>query len=196
MAEFVQEYAAVRWTVVVAFLVASVIVVARFATVRPAVASGPDPAVAHRESDAAHLVMCLVMLAMLVFPTGASPHALRGVLVAMTVVFAASVVHRLAQWRAGVPEAAAGAFAIGYHAVAAGAMLFAMGGHGASGHTGPPMLPALALAALFAADALAVLLARGGHRLPHPIGGSRVASIPHVVMDLGAAYMLIAAVAG
>ncbi|MEV0027641.1 DUF5134 domain-containing protein [Nocardia sp. NPDC050793] len=233
MAEFVQEYAALRWAVVTAFLVASGIVVLRLAgsvlgrvqaVDRCSGAVGPDVAplaplglaastssanqppvqslsptmrADHQESDAAHLVMCLIMLAMLIFPAGASPHAVRGVLIAMMVAFGALLVSRIAEWRSARGAVAAGqVFAIGYHAIAAAAMLYAMSGHSAGGHPGPAPLVACALAALFLADAVAVLCWRGGgwHRLAHPVGGGSAAVAPHVVMDLGTAYMLVAAV--
>ncbi|WP_067848201.1 DUF5134 domain-containing protein [Nocardia lijiangensis] len=235
VAEFVQEYAALRWAVVAAFLVASAIVVLRLAgsvvgraqsVAHCSDAAGPGAALlgspaltapissanqlpvqdlsprtraAHQESDAAHLVMCLIMLVMLIFPTGASPHAVRGVLIAVMVAFGALLVSRIVEWRAARAEVAAGhVFAIGYHALAAAAMLYAMSGHSAAGHTGPAPLAAFALAALFLADAGAVLWLRGGgwHRLTHPVGGGSAAVAPHVVMDLGTAYMLIAAVLG
>ncbi|MEV0343539.1 DUF5134 domain-containing protein [Nocardia sp. NPDC050713] len=226
MAEFVQEYAALRWSVVAAFLVASAIVTLRLAGPVRGNAGSVDegiggarilespagsnrvasqrisshPQAAHQESDAAHLVMCLIMLAMLLFPTGASPHAVRGVLIAMTVAFGALLVGRIVEWRATRENASAGQiFAIGYHAFAAAAMLYAMSGHSAAGHAGPPPVAASALAALFLADALAVLFLRGGgwHRIAHSVGAIRSAAVvPHVVMDLGMAYMLVAAALG
>ncbi|MEU2252078.1 DUF5134 domain-containing protein [Nocardia xishanensis] len=232
MAEFVQEYAALRWAVVAAFLLASVIVVLRVAgsalgrvqavdhrsdAVQPDVALlesltiaapitsanqvpvqslSPTTRVDHQESDAAHLVMCLIMLAMLIFPADASPHAVRGVLIAMMVAFGALLVSRIAEWRSVGGAAAGQVFAIGYHAITAAAMLYAMSGHSAGGHTGPAPLVACILAALFLADAVAVLCLRGGgwHRLAHRVGGGSSAVAPHVVMDLGTAYMLVAAV--
>ncbi|WP_253808801.1 DUF5134 domain-containing protein [Nocardia amikacinitolerans] len=190
MAEFVQDYAALRWSVVAAFLVTSAIVTLRL--------TRPVRGHVNSESDAAHLVMCLIMLVMLIFPAEASPHAVRGVLIAMTVGFGALLVSRIVEWRAGAVTAAR-ILAIGYHALAAAAMLYAMSGHSAADHAGPPPFAAYALAALFIADALAVLCLRGGgwHRLAHPVGevGS-AAVVPHVVMDLGMAYMLVAAVVG
>ncbi|MGV9818535.1 DUF5134 domain-containing protein [Nocardia xishanensis] len=235
MAEFVQEYAALRWAVVAAFSVASVIVVLRVAgsalgrvqavdhrsdavgpdvvlleslTIAAPITHANQPPVQslssttrvdHQESDAAHLVMCLIMLAMLIFPAGASPHAVRGVLIAMMVAFGALLVSRIVELRSVGGAAAAGqVFAIGYHAITAAAMLYAMSGHSAAGHTGPAPLAAFALAALFLADAVAVLCLRGGgwHRLAHRVGGGSAAVAPHVVMDLGTAYMLVAAVLG
>lgn len=232
--EFVQEYTALRWAVVVAFLVAATMVIGRLAA--PAVGvresagqhrlpgGWPDDAtsvdyagpqqdslpmstsrIAYHESDAAHLIMCLVMLAMLVFPAGANPHAMRGVLTAMTVVFAALLVSRIAEWRTdGRGLTTARIVAIGYHVIAAAAMLYAMSGHSGTGHSGPASVPALALAGLFGADALAVLVAlRAGrchHWLGHPLDPADAAPssavVPHIVMDLGTAYMLVAAVLG
>ncbi|WP_157555405.1 DUF5134 domain-containing protein [Nocardia crassostreae] len=195
------------------------------------------------ESDAAHLLMCLVMLAMLVFPAAADPRAVRGVLTAMTVVFAMLLVGRTLQrrsaggdsgmmpWgsgavgrgsesglgragfvavpgeREGLPSGYAArsgesVTAFAYHVVAAAAMLYAMSGHG-GGHHGAAPTPwvMLGLAVLFALDA--VLMAAPGsrralrHVFPHPVGASGpLAVVPHVVMDLGTAYMLVAAVAG
>ncbi|MEV6427183.1 DUF5134 domain-containing protein [Nocardia sp. NPDC051463] len=227
MAEFVQEYAALRWSVVVAFLCASAIVVVRLATPSAAGAAprsagdvqaayarrhdhsssdGDGPNACH-ESDAAHLIMCLVMLTMLVFPAGANPLALRGVLTALTVVFAVLLLGRVAEWhgeRRAMP--ADRMVALGYHVVAAGAMLYAMSGHRDVGHGGGPEPgPALVLATLFAVDAVVAIVAVSAgwryHWLGHPDGAStgRVLSsaiVPHVVMDVGTAYMLIAMVYG
>ncbi|MEU8898071.1 DUF5134 domain-containing protein [Nocardia sp. NPDC048505] len=235
MAHFVQEYVVLRWLVVGAFLVASMIVIGRLsAPVRPVAGTGeavrgsgfggervvvrgglaeaagsrsevnparaqgnsgcapPGSEAAQHESDAAHLLMCLVMLAMLVFPAEANPEALRGVLIAMTVVFGALLLTRIPEWRSG---SRAHVVAIGYHLIAAGAMLYAMSGHTASGHTGPAPVVAFGLAALFVVDALAVLCTGGRHWLGHP-GGPLLSSalVPHLVMDLGTAYMLIGAV--
>ncbi|CAM4228897.1 DUF5134 domain-containing protein [Nocardia ninae] len=236
VAQFVQEYAALRWSVVAAFLLAVAIVLGRLAaplavgndaggSVLVPVAE-PDrrqrdstrkadsvPTGGYHESDAAHLIMCLVMLAMLVFPAGASPVAVRGVLTAMTVVFAILLASRILEWRS-TPRATPmdRLVPLGYHTVTAAAMLYAMSGHAAPGHTGgPAMIPALGLAALFAADALLVTFAVGRPAADTPghlgillrSGGcvaaltgprQRSAVVPHVVMDLGTAYMLIAAV--
>jgi hypothetical protein len=243
VAEFVQQYAALRWSVVLAFLVASAIVVVRLAA--PVGAGGmprsagercgPDRSVAvgesavspaeylgarqnsnasvavptaYHESDAAHLIMCLVMLTMLVFPAGANPHALYGVLTAMTVVLGILLIGRIVEWHSENRALPVDRMvALGYHVLAAGAMLYAMSGHGAGGQAdGPSPGPALALAALFIADALVAIVAvSAGWRhqwLGHPIGAgsstSRLSSalVPHMVMDLGTAYMLVAAVSG
>ncbi|WP_194814353.1 DUF5134 domain-containing protein [Nocardia sp. XZ_19_385] len=261
MAHFVQEYAALRWSVVGAFLVASVIVVGRLAAPArwaagrcggwsaageglggrefgggrvvvqggqrrwntaarevigdpcgrpagadsarrqedsvPSTVSEQDRAVlaagaAHYESDAAHLLMCLVMLAMLVFPASANPEALRGVLIAMTVVFAALLVSRITQWRKGSREQVV---ALGYHLLAAAAMWYAMSGHSAAGHAGPMPVVAFGLAALFLMDAFAVAATGGRHLLGHASGPVLTSAlVPHVVMDLGTAYMLVGAV--
>ncbi|GAA5082667.1 hypothetical protein GCM10023319_25620 [Nocardia iowensis] len=238
VAQFVQEYAALRWSVVAAFLVAAAIVLGRLAAparlvpARDPVVSaaehewpqgdsrrGPvssvhsEPAASYRESDAAHLIMCLVMLAMLMFPAAASPSAVRGVLTAMTVVFAALLVSRILESRSAPRAMPVDRLVIlGYHTVTAAAMLYAMSGHAANGHTGgPATVPAVALAALFVADALLVTSAT--RRLPSNTPGhlgillrsggcvaaltgpkQRSAIVPHVVMDLGTAYMLFAAV--
>ncbi|QLY29493.1 DUF5134 domain-containing protein [Nocardia huaxiensis] len=223
MAAFVQEYSALRWLAVAAFALAAVIVLRRLAAVRPAaVVAHNGIRVIDPESDAAHLLMCLVMLAMLVFPAAASPRALSGVLTAMTVVYALLLAGRILQRRDGPPRAAgaggdsAGADARGsgeaeagdsvmafaYHVVAAAAMLYAMSGHtGGMVHTAPEPAPMLALAALFLADALAMAVPGSRqalrHMFPHPIGSAGpVAVLPHVVMDLGTAYMLVAAAVG
>ncbi|MFE9576204.1 DUF5134 domain-containing protein [Nocardia sp. NPDC006044] len=234
MAQFVQEYPALRWSVVAAFLIAGAIVLGRLAA--PArlmegaesVGSGsvdqsrrqgvstPDgsqPMAGYHESDAAHLIMCLVMLAMLVFPAAASPAAVRGVLTAMVVVFVALPASRILEGRSAPDRPPAERLVpLGYHAVTAAAMLYAMSGHAMSGHSGGPApIPALGLAAVFAADALVVALAVGRSFVDTPgylgvllrSGGcvaaltwprQRAAMVPHVVMDLGTAYMLIAAV--
>ncbi|MEV5832106.1 DUF5134 domain-containing protein [Nocardia sp. NPDC052112] len=220
MVEFAQEYGALRWSVVAAFVVAAAVVLGRLA-VSDGVGGGEavrlqanSPGAACHESDAAHLIMCMVMLAMLVFPMGADPVALRGVLIALIVVFAALSVDRIAQWR-NVTRALADdrIIALGYHIAVAAAMLYAIAGHHAGVHVGGPAPgPALAMATLFTTDALALIAAAGTGRrrrwLGHPIGirtdsglsGSFVgrvltsAIVPHIVMDLGTAYMLIAAV--
>jgi len=246
VAEFVREYAGLRWSVVVAFLFASAVVLGRLAA--PAVGGAVrrtagecgaigrpvadvaqhvvDSARPHansvraacHESDAAHLIMCLVMLAMLVFPAGADPVALRGVLIAMLVVFAALLMDRILEWRNAHRALPVDQMvALGYHIVVATTMLYAMSGHSAGGHSGGPTHgPALLLAAVFATDAFALIIAAstgpGQRWFGHPIGvrtpadsmaaGSLVgralssALVPHLVMDLGTAYMLIAAVSG
>ncbi|MFI9409343.1 DUF5134 domain-containing protein [Nocardia gamkensis] len=225
MAEFVQEYAALRWAAVAAFVVAAVIVLSRVTA--PAVpsadpvdalpdsSSARDAAAGHSESDAAHLVMCLVMLGMLVFPSGASPHALRGVLTAMAVVFAGLLTLRAAEHATqGRALPIDRAVPLGYHIAAAAAMLYAMSGHTASGHAdGPAVGPALGLVALFLLDALLVavaactgwaharpsgplrLLARSGGCVATLTGPAKPwAAVPHVVMDAGTAYMLVAVI--
>lgn len=225
MAEFVQEYAALRWVVVAAFVLAAVIVLSRVtAPAVPATDSAeglPEPPTGHEltaghsESDAAHLVMCLVMLGMLLFPSGASPHAVRGVLTAMAVVFAALLTIRAAEQAAqGRPLPIDRLVPLGYHIVAAAAMLYSMSGHTDAGHVGGPAAgPALGLAALFLLDALLVAFAactgRTHARAPGPLGllvrsGGCVAAltgpakpwaaVPHVVMDAGTAYMLVSVI--
>ncbi|MFB8006832.1 DUF5134 domain-containing protein [Nocardia sp. NPDC056000] len=150
-----------------------------------------------QESDAAHLMMCMVMLVMLVFPAAADPQALRGVLTAMVVVYATLLAARIVRWRS------ASVAALGYHVLAAGAMLYAMSGHGAHGmHMagGPAPWLMLTLAALFTIDAvvMAVPWSRRAlrHVFPHPVGSGPTAVVPHLVMDIGTAYMLVLAVAG
>ncbi|WP_327119439.1 DUF5134 domain-containing protein [Nocardia sp. NBC_01730] len=234
MAQFVQEYAVFRWMAVAAFLIAAAIVSARLAApaAPPGRAVGPtvmgvaaelpraqdDSAISdHPESDAAHLVMCLVMLGMLLFPSGVSPHALRGVLTAMIVVFAGLLVTRFVEGSTQArPLPIDRLVPLGYHIAAAAAMLYAMSGHTASGHAGGPAAgPALGLAALFLLDALLVApAARAGCTPAHPRGPLGVlvrsggcvaaltgpaapwAAVPHVVMDAGTAYMLVAAISG
>ncbi|MGO4612758.1 DUF5134 domain-containing protein [Nocardia sp. 2TAF39] len=230
MAQFMQEYAVLRWLAVAAFLIAAAIVLARLVVpaAPPGRAAGPTAAepprpqdasmiIDHPESDAAHLLMCLVMLGMLLFPSGVSPHALRGVLTAMTVVFAGLLVTRfLAGSTRARPLPIDRLVPLGYHIAAAAAMLYAMSGHMASGHTGGPAAgPALGLAGLFLLDALLVVLAaRLGGTHAHPRGPLGVlvrsggciaaltgpavpwAALPHVVMDAGTAYMLVAAISG
>ncbi|WP_280233064.1 DUF5134 domain-containing protein [Nocardia cyriacigeorgica] len=212
MAEFVLEYPALRWSVVVAFLLAGVVVAARAMSAVPvaaaSVASARGPASvarltgAHdRESDAAHLIMCAVMLAMLVFPVQAHAHAMRGVLIAMTVAFAMLLVVRVVEWHVdGRALPVARASALGYHVIAAAVMLYAMSGHTASGHTGgPAVMPAMGLAALFVVDAGVLLACTATGRPPRWLahaGAHPGGFVPHIVMDLGTAYMLVAAVAG
>ncbi|MDO3649045.1 DUF5134 domain-containing protein [Nocardia mangyaensis] len=190
--EFVEHHAFVRWSVVAAFVLAGLIVVVRLA--RPS----PPPHRADAAADSAHLLMCLVMLAMLVFPAATDPHAARGVLTALVVAFAILLAERAAQWRRGAVDPGS-VFAIGYHTVAAAAMLYAMAGHGAE-HAGPAPVPTLVLAVLFGADALLALGTVGHgarwHRFVHPVGAHPLTSalVPHVVMDIGTAFMLIAAI--
>ncbi|MGK8523238.1 DUF5134 domain-containing protein [Nocardia asteroides] len=227
MAQFVQEYAVSRWVVVAAFVIAAMIVLARVATAgtpsseSPTVVTetpGPQKvSVEHSESDAAHLVMCLVMLGMLLFPSSASPHALRGVLTAMAVVFAGLLTIRAAEYLTqGRPLPIDRLVPLGYHIMAAAAMLYAMSGHTATGHAGGPAAgPALGIAALFLLDALLVgfaactgwahapapgplgLLARSGGCVAALTGPAKPwAAVPHVVMDVGTAYMLVAMISG
>lgn len=204
MGLFVEQYGLVRWSAVIAFCLAAALVVARLARVRPVGCDGPR---ADRESDAAHLVMCLVMVGMLVFPTAVDAHAVRGVLTAMVVVYTLVLGERILRWRNGIGDAGAGAAgAFAYHVLAAAAMLYAMSGHGAHEHGvpglgGPAPGPLLALAALFALDAVVMLTPGLRRRLPgvfpHPGGTAGApAVVPHLVMDLGTAYMLVAAAAG
>lgn len=222
MAQFVQEYAVLRWMVVAAFVIAAGIVLSRVAAAATpsagCVAETPSSAgtsAGHAESDAAHLVMCLVMLGMLVFPSGASPHAVRGVLTAMAVVFAGLLAIRAAEHAAqGRPLPIDRLVPLGYHIVAAAAMLYAMSGHTASGHAGGPAAgPALGLIVLFLLDALLVtctactgwtrarvpgplrLLVRSGGCVAALTGPAKPwAAVPHVVMDAGTAYMLVAVI--
>ncbi|MGQ4597677.1 DUF5134 domain-containing protein [Nocardia sp. R6R-6] len=220
MAQFVQEYAVLRWLVVAAFLIAAVIVLARATAVAlpgHQVAAVPEDVSTHAESDGAHVMMCLVMLAMLLFPSGASPHALRGVLTAMAVVFAALLVTRAAEYAGpGRPLPIDRLVPIAYHMVATAVMLYAMSGHTTAGHGGGPAAgPALGIAVLFLLDALLVASAAcSGWTLAHqrgPLGvlirsGGCVAGltgparpwavVPHVVMDAGTAYMMVAAISG
>ncbi|MGW2665236.1 DUF5134 domain-containing protein [Nocardia tengchongensis] len=206
MGLFVEQSGVVRWMAVSAFCLAAVLVVARLARVRPVACAGPR---ADRESDAAHLVMCLVMVGMLVFPTAVDPHAVRAVLTAMVVVYTLLLGERILRWRNGIADADAGAAmpgAFAYHVLAAAAMWYAMSGHGAHeqampGHGRPAPAPLLALAVLFVLDAV-VMLTPGLRRrvpgvFPHPGGAAgSPAVVPHLVMDLGTAYMLVAAAAG
>ncbi|WP_216895487.1 DUF5134 domain-containing protein [Nocardia alni] len=207
MGEFVQEYAVLRWGIVAAFVLTATIVAGRLAAVaggRAVVAEGAGVVpVADRESDAAHLLMCLVMLAMLVFPALAAPGALRGVLTAMLVVYAAVLAGRIARWRGGDRAAAGGCAVIGYHIVAAAAMLWTVSGGmrmgampmtGTGVHSGPGAAM-LVLAALFALDAVLMILPGRASPLRHVLGhsGSPAVVLPHVVMDLGTTYMLVAA---
>jgi hypothetical protein len=197
-----QDYVVLRWGIVAAFVITAVIVVARFS---PAVQGAGGEVVSRGrssgdpESDAAHLLMCLVMLAMLVFPMAASVAALRGVLVAMLVVYSAVLAGRLWQVHREDPAMQTGrAAAIGYHLAAAGAMLWATSGSGMNmSHIGHS-IPMLLLAALFLADAALLFVPGPKSLLRHAIGHSLgpAAMIPHVVMDLGTAYMLVVAATG
>ncbi|WP_157126234.1 DUF5134 domain-containing protein [Nocardia mikamii] len=216
MGSFVTEHEVLRWGVIVAFVAAAGIVLVRHVAVpvAPGGSGGPRPGtwpigVDEHESDAAHLLMCLVMLAMLLFPAAAAPDAIRAVLIAMIVVYAGLSIVRIAHWR--ITSGDGGAEfrlpAVVYHLVAAAAMLWVMAGHHhGMGHAemrgtgGPPVVPVAIVAALFALDGLLLLFPRTRtalrHSISHPAGApGAIGAIPHVVMDLGTAYMLIAAVA-
>lgn len=207
MTGFEMEQAGMRLLVAVAFVVAALVVLARVLG-RPALVAGERGGTAcatggDHESDAAHLLMCAVMLVMVLFPRQVNGHALHGLLLALTLVFALLFADRAARWyrerpaRAGHPVAA-----LGYHLLAAGVMLYTMSGHSAAGHTtGPQPLAAFGFAALFLVDAVAVLVtARTGrgrwwsvHQVKWESGrGLPPAILPHLIMDLGMAYMLIA----
>ncbi|WP_460726507.1 DUF5134 domain-containing protein [Nocardia heshunensis] len=201
--EFVEQYGVLRWIAVISFCTAAVIVVVRLGQGREWARASAD-----QSSDAAHLLMCLVMLGMLVFPAAVDPGAVRGVLTAMVVVYTLVLGDRMLRWRSGIAAVDSGGKvgAFAYHVVTAAAMLYAMSGHGSHGqmvmrgHGGPAPAPMYALAALFAVDALVMavpaLRARLPRVFPHPMGtpGS-LTVIPHLVMDLGTAYMLVAAAA-
>ncbi|NUS93077.1 MAG: DUF5134 domain-containing protein [Nocardia sp.] len=211
MAGFVLDQAGVRALVALAFGVAALVVLARVVSAEPVLAAGERRGAAgvgcgaacdgDHESDAAHLLMCAVMSAMVLFPTEANAHALHGVLLAMTLVFTLLLGDRLVRWyRRAHPRAGHRAGAIGYHLVAAGVMLFTMSGH--SGHgAGPATGPALVFAALFLADAAMVIASacsgRAHRWAAHPVAtrpgkGLPFALLPHLIMDLGMVYMLVA----
>ncbi|WP_038550871.1 DUF5134 domain-containing protein [Nocardia nova] len=201
------EHAALRWGVIGAFVVAAAIVVVRHISVP--VVSGASRAgmwsagEADHEADAAHLMMCLVMLAMLLFPATMAPDAIRGVLTAMVVVYALLLVVRTGQWHKRFTTAGFRTPAVAYHLVAAVAMLWVMSGHhhGGGAMSTAPVVPVSIAAALFAADAVLLMVPRTRHLLRHDISHlpgvpGALGAVPHVVMDLGTAYMLVAAVAG
>ncbi|MGW1741824.1 DUF5134 domain-containing protein [Nocardia sp. NPDC001965] len=215
MAGFVLDQAGVRALVAVAFGVAALVVLARVVSAEPVLAAGEHRGAAgagpgcgtacdgDHESDAAHLLMCAVMSAMVLFPTEANAHALHGVLLAMTLVFTLLLGDRLVRWyRRAHPRAGHRAGAIGYHLVAAGVMLFTMSGHSGAGHgAGPATGPTLVFAALFLADAAVVIVSACGGRAhgwaAHPVAtrpgkGLPFALLPHLIMDLGMVYMLVA----
>ncbi|MBF6329657.1 DUF5134 domain-containing protein [Nocardia transvalensis] len=203
MAEFVLAFGPLRWGVVAAFAVTAVIVLTRVAAVPIGAKTGGatdiSPSLDY-ESEAAHLLMCLVMMAMLVFPVAASPQALDAVLTAMVVVYAGLLLGRMLQWRTGNRSMPGARVAmIAYHLLAAAAMLYAMSGHGHHDQpgTGPAPVPIMVLAAIFVADAVLTLVPMRRslwHAAAHPSGGTGpLALIPHVVMDFGTAHMMIAA---
>ncbi|GAA5055601.1 DUF5134 domain-containing protein [Nocardia callitridis] len=246
MGDFVLDVEGVRWVVTGAFLLTAAIVMVRVAApvlsgvavagtdhvlaTTPAVVErtvrqrdSPERATEHVESDAAHLIMCAAMVAMLVFPTSLSPHAMHGVIVALIVVFSALLALRIAQSYndvgSGPADRTSTALArrtvrvaqatwrnarcvpLAYHVAAALAMLYAMSGHGAGGLDGaaggPTWLPASVLAVLFVLDA-AVMVSPAlrslvySRRIVPARGVARM--LPHVVMDLGTAYMLLVAI--
>lgn len=206
MAGFVLDQAGVRALVAVAFAVAALVVLARVMSAAPVLATADGGATgcgdpAHggdHESDAAHLLMCAVMLVMVLFPTRVHGHALHGVLLAMTLVFTLLLGDRLVRWyRDAYPRSGRRAVAIGYHLVAAAVMLFTMAGHSGGGHSADPG-PASVFAALFLVDAVVMLVSMRSGRArrwaAHPAAsrGPSVAVLPHLIMDLGMAYMLLA----
>lgn len=206
MVGFEMDQAAVRMLVAAAFVAAALVVLARVAVPRPVPAEARSGGTAcaesggDHESDAAHLLMCAVMVVMLLFPHALNAHAAQGVLVAMVLVFTALLLDRAARWRR-VREPGARISALGYHLVAAVVMLATMSGHSGSGHGAAPAPAGLLIfAAVFLIDAVVVVAtARGGHgRSAHPAvrGAAPVAILPHLVMDLGMAYMVCAAVVG
>ncbi|WP_282785446.1 MULTISPECIES: DUF5134 domain-containing protein [unclassified Nocardia] len=192
MTQFVQQYEPLRWLALLSFIAAAAIVTTRLATPTPALETD-------QESDAAHLMMCLVMLAMIGFPTAIDPHAMNGVLTAMTVVYALLFLARVIQWHGNPLAPAARVIPFAYHLTAAAAMLYAMSGHTGGHHGGAPAAPMLALATLFTIDAAAMALPMSRkalrHIVPHHVGTAGPATVvPHIVMDLGTAYMLVAAI--
>ncbi|WP_459547131.1 DUF5134 domain-containing protein [Nocardia sp. X0981] len=211
MAEFEIYQMGMRLLVAAAFAVAALVVLARVFG-RPVLVTGERGGAAHcadgdHESDAAHLLMCAVMLIMVLFPQQLNGHALHGLLLAMTLVFALLFADRAVRWyrerpaRPGHPVAA-----LAYHVVAAGVMLYTMSGHSGAGHTAVPQpLVAFGFAALFLMDAVVVLVTartgRGRRWSAHPVQwapgrGLPSAILPHLIMDLGMAYMLIAGAVG
>ncbi|MGW5382929.1 DUF5134 domain-containing protein [Nocardia sp. NPDC003963] len=210
---FVLDQPGVRALAALAFGVAALLVLARVMFAEPVLVTGEyggAGCAGHRggtghggdhESDAAHLLMCAVMLAMVLFPAGVHAHALRGVLLAMTLVFTLLLGDRVVRWyRGSRPRGGYRAASIGYHLVAAAIMLFTMSGH--TGHgVGHGGGPALVFAALFLVDAAVVVVsARRGRAhwwAAHPVApeagrGLSSSVLPHVIMDLGMVYMLVA----
>ncbi|MFI5716868.1 DUF5134 domain-containing protein [Nocardia sp. NPDC051750] len=204
MVEFDLNQVAVRVLFALAFAVAAGVVLTGIAR-RPALAGAPRGSAGcaephgDDESAAAHLLMCAVMSVMVLFPAQAHGHALHGVLLAMTLVFTLLLADRIARGNR-APGARPHIGALGYHLVAAAVMLATMSGHSAGHSEGPGAVPATVLALLFLADAVAVTgTALRGRRLwwaDHPAVPGRglpFAVLPHVIMDLGMAYMLFAA---
>ncbi|MBF6176755.1 DUF5134 domain-containing protein [Nocardia blacklockiae] len=200
MGAFVVEYEGLRWGVTAAFAVTAVLVAARLVAAPAVENDGGTPVFVSpmdRESDAAHLLMCLVMLAMLMFP--AAPAAVQGVLTAMVVVYGVLLAGRVLQRRAAAPGAMVPPVApLVYHVIAAAAMLWAMSGHAHGAHHSAPQLPMFLLAVLFTVDAVLLLSPGTRNPLPHvfPHHAGPAAVVPHLVMDLGTAYMLVAAALG
>ncbi|WP_280399254.1 DUF5134 domain-containing protein [Nocardia carnea] len=200
MGDFVFGHAAVRVCVALLFLVAGALVLTRVAH-RPVLAGERYPSTGcagpagDHEADAAHLLMCAVMLVMVLFPTVPHAHALHGVLLAMTLVFGLLLAGRIA----GRDRARPGNTGpLGYHLVAAVVMLVTMSGHSTAEHGAAPGAVPVILALMFLADAVAVTVtARHGGRLwwaVHPAASGSAwpaGALPHVIMDLGMAYMLL-----
>lgn len=221
MVGFVVGHAVLRWLVAGAFVGTAGVVLLGLLSPRPVPVDDGGPtdgpvghgtgvtgsAAADRESDAAHLLMCAVMLAMVLFPARVSPHALRGVLLAMAVVFGLLFADRILRWYSEGRVRSVGWTAVfGYHFVGAAVMCYAMSGHSADGHVGGPSAAVMVgLAVLFLIDAVMVAVplpesAVRWHLFAHGAEessvGVRTARLPHVVMGLGMAYMLVAAVYG
>ncbi|MFD4407757.1 DUF5134 domain-containing protein [Nocardia sp. NPDC058499] len=153
-------------------------------------------------SDAAHLLMCAVMAAMLLAPSALNVDAVRGVLLSMAVVLTLLLGERLLGWdRSTRPEAVRRVAAIGHHLAAVGAMLSTMSGHSGAGHgVVHHGWSAPVFAVFFLADALVVVLSAFCGKallwLPHEVRprqgqGPPVSVLPHLIMDLGMFYMLL-----
>jgi hypothetical protein len=189
---FVVDHAVLRWGAVAAFVITATIVLARLAVV-PGEGGVAKPA--GQESDAAHLLMCLVMVAMLTFPLAAAHEAVHAVLTAMVVAYAVLLVQAAGQR----PRDSRRAGALLYHLLTAAAMSFAMGGHNHGAPHRPPVVPLVLLAVLFVTDAVLLVVPRTRNLVWHTVSHSpgrtgRVALVPHLVMDLGTAYMMVAVV--
>jgi hypothetical protein len=193
METFFADHAFVRWALAAILVIALPIAVRSMATRHPSLHANYATS---REAEAGHVAMSLDMLAMLVAPLGSVPHILwRWIFGGIALTYAALLTLRITR------RELSPAVGAGYHMVAALAMVYATleSECGRSMPTtsmpemmrasGPPY-PVIGwvLAGLFVFDAVGTAVIAARHR------GIRIPVIPHVVMDIVMAAMIVAAV--
>lgn len=202
MTAFWLSHPALRWTAFAVMAAGSICAVILL-VVRRTPASTSDAYFADREAEIGHVVMLAAMAVMVGAPTlelNAWWTVLFGLLAAF---YAVRIVQHVRSAKAGSAQDSVRAWGAGYHLIASLAMVYATADHGHHAQhgaltwpfgSGPPWLTWL-LVALFLADALftAVVLVTG--RLPNTDEpamprGTRVAVVPHLVMDLAMVLML------